>query len=136
MRRASNMMGRRSSFHAVAQENLVLGKSAEDLGVSELLKCCFSTHLNLIATATTSGLVEHHLHVWDYETCELIGTCVEPNAKPGKSLEVLAMEFLSPLPILVGAVSSGVIHAWLVPSCVTQFTLVPSKEEKWFGKWR
>ena len=132
-RRRSDM-GRRSSFLCASEEeNLVLGKSAEEMGSNELLNSCFSTHLNLIATATTSGLVEHHLHVWDYETCELIGTCVEPNATPGKSLEVLDMEFLSPVPLLLGAVSSGVIHAWLVPSCVTQFTLLPSEDT--FNCW-
>jgi hypothetical protein len=92
---------------------------------TELTHAVFSRHLNIVATATTTGSGEHHCHVWDYETCGLVGTCIHPNALPGESHEVNALCLLSPLPYLLGAMNTGYLYMWQLPNCICDLSFVP-----------
>ena len=103
----------------------MLGKE-EAQSFAELSVCAFSTHLNLIATGTTTGNGEHHINLWDYEMCSLVGTCIHPNAKSGESFDVSALEFMSPKPYLVGSLSTGLVQIWEVPKAVCAVSLLPT----------
>ena len=100
---------------------------------TELNQCAFSSYLNVVATATTTGSGEFHLHVWDFENCKLNGTCVHPQARSGESYEVGALAMLSPKPFLLGSLSNGIIPIWSVLNCVCKLTLVPTTdvEDQW-----
>ena len=89
--------------------------------------------MNVIATATTTGSGEHHCHVWDYETCTLVGTCVHPNALPGEAYEVSALATMSPRPYLLGAMNTGFVYIWVLPTCVCKMSLVPAEGVN--GRW-
>ena len=128
----AHKMGRRSSLSAKGNpssrklsflQSHELGR--DDVGQANMLKADFSPHLNLIATFTTTGAGEHHCHVWDYETCALVGTCVHPKARSGESFEVNSLKFLSK-PFLIGAFTTGLIHVWAVPNCICNLSLLPS----------
>ena len=97
---------------------------------TELNQVAFSSYLNVIATATTTGTAEYHLHLWDYENCTLIGTCVHPQARSGESYEVSALALLQPKPFLLGGLSSGIIPIWSILDCSCKLVLVPSTESK------
>ena len=124
-------VGRRMSLF----KDHALGKE-EAQSFSELSCCTFSTHLNLMATGTTTGNGEHHLNIWDYEMCTLVGTCVHPYAKSGESFDVSALEFMCPKPFLVGSLSTGLVHVWEVPKAVCVVTLLPTCVEAGKGgRW-
>ncbi|CAN0378140.1 unnamed protein product, partial [Discosporangium mesarthrocarpum] len=101
-------------------------------------------HLNLIATGDPSPSPPTSscagVHVWDYEVCALLGTCLLPSIPltratndaaaafgssvsdctgrgAGKAL-VTSLEFLAPRPVLVGATTGGAVVLWSVPECV------------------
>ncbi|GMH79149.1 hypothetical protein TL16_g08051 [Triparma laevis f. inornata] len=117
--------GRRMSFLGGLRQN-----SSSTHDHTELNQVAFSSYLNIIATATTTGTAEYHLHLWDYENCTLIGTCVHPQARSGESYEVSALGLLQPKPFLLGGLSAGIIPIWSILDCSCKLVLVPTTDRK------
>eukprot|EP01029_Cantina_marsupialis_P010351 TRINITY_DN2354_c0_g1_i1.p1 TRINITY_DN2354_c0_g1~~TRINITY_DN2354_c0_g1_i1.p1 ORF type:complete len:1690 (+),score=531.32 TRINITY_DN2354_c0_g1_i1:171-5240(+) len=85
---------------------------------SDISTCAFSYELSLLASGAANG----NIRVWDYQMCTLDGECC------GHQMEITALEFLSPFPVLVAADASGWMSAFAVRPWFPRYKLLT--------KWR
>ncbi|CAK5120422.1 unnamed protein product [Aphanomyces euteiches] len=80
----------------------------------DLTSSVASNAWGLFATVTTvtGAVVENHIHVWDFHTAALVGTCIAPDP----TIEIHCVAFLDTFRGLVAGLSSGDVFVWSLQS--------------------